>query len=221
MNVLALETATEACSVALSTHGACVERHVVAGRRHTALVLPMIDEVLAEAGLARTQIDLVAFGCGPGSFTGVRIAASVAQGIAFAAELPVAAVSTLCALAAGAARVSGARRVACATDARREEIYAGAYEFDAEGTLANVVLEDCVLAPDALRLPDGGDWVAAGNGWQAYAERFDAGAVPARSAELPHPHARDVARLGEALHAAGRSVGAAEAQPRYLRRAVD
>lgn len=221
MNILAIETATEACSVAVANGDTVAERHEIAGRRHTALVLPMVDAALAQAGLSRAQIELVAFGCGPGSFTGVRIAAALAQGIAFAGDVPVAPVSTLLALAAGGARLTGATHVACATDARRGEVYAAAYEFGADGELVGTVLEDCVLAPERLALPGPHAWLAVGNGWDVHAPRFRKHALPARRAELPHPHAEDVARLALAMHAAGDTVDALNALPRYLRRAVD
>lgn len=114
MKLLALDTATEACSAAVWVDGAVLERYELAPRRHATLILPMIAAVLAEAGLSATQLDAIAFGCGPGAFTGVRIAVGVAQGIAFAADLPVAPISTLASLAIGAARETGHSRIAVA-----------------------------------------------------------------------------------------------------------
>ncbi len=221
LTILALETSTEACSVALARDGEVIERHEIAGRGHTERVFPMIDAVLGEASAPRTAIDVVAFGRGPGSFTGVRIAASIAQGIAFAGDLPVVPVSTLAALAVGGARVSGALRFACALDARRAEIYAAAYVFDDAAAEPIEVVAECVIAPGKLVLPAPHDWVGVGNGWQTYAGRFGATGAPPREVPLPHPRARDVATLAAAMHAAGRSIAAHEAVPLYLRRGVD
>ena len=123
MKLLALDTATEACSAAVLADGEVLERYELAPRRHAALILPMIESVLAEAGLEISQLDAIAVGRGPGAFTGVRIAIGIAQGIAFAADLPVALVSTLAALALGTARDTGATRIAAALDARMGEIY--------------------------------------------------------------------------------------------------
>ena len=221
LNVLALETSTAACSVAvLAAHGV-FEQHRLAPRQHTELVFAMIDGVLGEAGLAREAIDVVAFGRGPGAFTGVRIAAAVAQGIAAARALAVAPVSSLAALAAGAARLYDARHVAVALDARRSEIYAGAWRFAHRADTGTAVVDECVIAPERLMLPQRADWLAVGNGWPAYRERFSAALAQLPQAELLYPHAQDVARLGLALHAAGMTVDAAAAQPVYLRGALD
>ncbi|MGH8118461.1 MAG: tRNA (adenosine(37)-N6)-threonylcarbamoyltransferase complex dimerization subunit type 1 TsaB, partial [Rhodanobacteraceae bacterium] len=127
MNLLAIETATEACSVALLHHDALIDRSELAPRRHAELVLPMADELLAEAGIARTQLDAVAMGRGPGAFTGVRLAVSVAQGLALALDIPVVPVSSLAVLAMQAPRNGAA--ILAAIDARRAEIYAGAFRF--------------------------------------------------------------------------------------------
>ena len=117
MKLLALETATEACSAAVWIDGVVFERYELAPRRHAALILPMIEAVLAEAGLTIHQLDALAVGRGPGAFTGVRIAMGIIQGMAFASDLPVAPVSTLAALALGTARETGQTRIATALDA--------------------------------------------------------------------------------------------------------
>ena len=221
MNILALETATDACSVALANRHGVYEVHELAPRQHTALLFGMVERVLAEAGITRHALDLIAFGQGPGAFTGVRVAAAVAQGIALARDLPLAPISTLAALAAGGARLHGARRVLAALDARRDEIYFAALCFDDAGAITQQVIADCVLAPEAVTIAAAAQWLAVGNGWQVYHTRLapDIAAVP--RAPLLHPHATDVARLGAALHAAGRSVAVADALPLYLRGAVD
>jgi tRNA threonylcarbamoyladenosine biosynthesis protein TsaB len=127
MKLLALDTATEACSAAVWVDGTVLERYELAPRRHAALILPMIEAVLAEANLSPLQLDAIAFGRGPGAFTGVRIAVGIAQGIAFAADLPVIPISTLAALALGAAQETGYSRIAAALDARMGEVYWGVY----------------------------------------------------------------------------------------------
>ena len=221
LNILALETATDACSVAIMSGDAVFEVHEVAARQHTDLLFAMIERVLAEAGLARSAVDLIAFGRGPGTFTGVRIAAGVAQGIALANGVPLAPVSTLAALAAGGARLYGGRQILAALDARRAQIYLAALRFDDSYTIGESVIADCVLAPEAVVLAAPTQWLAVGNAWPSYHARFaaDIAAIPRR--DLLYPHAQDVARLGGALHACGGSVAVADALPMYLRGAVD
>ncbi len=217
--LLALETATDACSVALRHAGGIAARHEVAPRRHTEIVLDMLDAVLAEAALGRADLDAVAFGRGPGSFTGVRVAAALAQGIALGREVPVCGVSTLAALAAGAARGGHRGRVVAVLDARRAEIYAAT--FDCAGGTVTRLGEDVLIAPEALLLPPGGDWLAAGTGWDVYAERFapELRALP-RAADA-YPHAVDVATLAARELGAGNGQDAGAALPAYLRGALD
>lgn len=221
MKVLALETATAACSVALLVDDATFEAHTVAPRQHTGLLLGMVEQVLAEGGVSRNGLDLVAFGRGPGAFTGVRVAAAVAQGLALARDLPVAPVSTLAALAAGGARLTGARRVAAGLDARRDEIYFAALEFPSPLAAGHVVIADCVLAPQDVTLADAAAWLAVGNGWSTYAARLPAALAAMPRHDLLYPHASDVARLGLTAHLAGASVAACDAHPFYLRGALD
>ena len=221
VNILALETSADACSVAVYSERVLVERHEVAPRRHTELIFALIDEALEEARIDRKAIDLVAFGRGPGSFTGVRIAASVAQGIAFAHDLPVAPVSTLFALAAGAARLFDAAKVVTVTDARRKEIYTAAYELNEDLSSTRVVDAERVIAPEDFRLPATADWVAVGNGWKEYENRFAPAMIPPRRPDLPHPRARDVARIAAIMYESGQSVAPRDALPVYLRKGVD
>ena len=221
MNVLALETATAACSVALLTPHGVHEIHEIAPRRHTELLLGMVERVLTMGDIARAAVDLVAFGAGPGTFTGVRVAAAVAQGLALARDLPVAPVSTLAALAAGGARLHGARQVVAALDARRDEVYLAALRFASPQATGESVVAECVMSPADIVLAEPADWFAVGNGWDIYAAQLprDIAAMP-RGTPL-HPHAQDVARLGLALHAGGASVAACDAHPVYLRGALD
>lgn len=218
--VLALETSGDACSVAvLGPDGLC-EEHLHAPRQHTALVFELIDAALTGAGLTRADLELVAFGCGPGSFTGVRIAAAIAQGIALARDLPLAPVSTLRAVAAGAMRASGARAVIVALDARRGEVYNAAYTASEVGMTAHSAERVC--APGAVTLPAlDAAWSTAGNGWHVHAGAFAATLTTLPHAAFDCARAGDVARLAGVDFGAGRTVRAAAAVPVYLRGAVE
>lgn len=218
MKLLAIETASDACSCALLTDENCFERFSVAPRQHAELVLPMVTALLDEAGLALADLDALAFGRGPGSFTGVRVAAGVIQGLAYGADLPVVPVSSLQALAQGAYRESGSARVLAAFDARMGEVYWGVYEENGSGLMI-ARMDDLVSAPDAVPLPSGGGWLGVGEGWGTYAcvlaERMGeclAGSEPDRLAR-----ALDVATLASAAYARGDSVTAALALPVYIR----
>jgi tRNA threonylcarbamoyladenosine biosynthesis protein TsaB len=217
MNILALDTAASACSVALQAGEAVIERIETQPRRHAASLLPMAEACLAEAGLALKDLDAVAFGRGPGSFTGLRIAASVAQGIAYGAGLPVTPVSNLAAAAVAAWRKHGWRQVLAAFDARMDELYAATYRLDAAG-LPELCGEERLLMPTALAPPEGA-WFGAGSGFAAWDELATrlclAGCDP-----LIEPVARDLLGPAAALLAAGRAVSAAEALPVYLREQV-
>ncbi len=216
MKLLAIETSTIACSAALLIDDDLRERYEIAPRRHADLLLPMVGGLLAEAGLTPAQLDGLAFGRGPGAFTGLRIAAGVAQGIACAADIPVAPVSTLAALAQGA--VEASMRVLAVMDARMNEIYWGAYEADAGG-LMQLHGDERVCAPDEAPLPGGTGWFGAGDGWGAHGEslRSRIGAALAGADAMRWPHARDVALLGRAIAVRGAMVPAEQALPVYLR----
>mgnify|MGYP001819966252 FL=1 len=216
--VLAIETATAACSAALYIDGQVEERHALAPRQHAALILPMVESLLASAELAVTALDALAFGQGPGAFTGVRIAASAAQGIAFAADLPVVPVSTLAALAGGAMRDADACHVMAALDARMDEVYWGVYTRDTGG-LPALQGRETVAAPAAVAVPDGDGWIAAGSGWAAYAEQLMPRAGERLVRVLPdlEPRAYDVALIGADRFARGEVGQAGDAVPVYLR----
>jgi tRNA threonylcarbamoyladenosine biosynthesis protein TsaB len=219
--VLAIETSTPACSAALSVDDEVLERYALAPRQHAALMLPMIESLLLEAGLGMTQLDAIAFGRGPGSFTGVRIAASLVQGIAFAANLPVVPVSTLATLALGGAREANTPRVMAALDARKAEVYWGCYK-----RTANDVMElqgsECVCTPDAVPDPGQDGWVGAGSGWAACGETLMQRLSQRLIRLLPdlEPHAADVARLAAHDFGEGVRVSPQEAVPVYLRNDV-
>lgn len=218
LTLLALDTSTEACSAALAHGGERIERYAVMPRGHAEHVLGMVHELLAEAGLALSAVDALAFGRGPGSFTGVRIGAGVAQGLAYAADLPVAPLSTLQLLAQGAYRRHGAERVLAALDARMGEVYWGAFVLGAEGCLEPVG-DEAVLAPQAVRGPAAGAWSGAGTGWGQYAEALSARCTAHldRIEGEALPRALDALPQAALLHGAGRLVSAQQALPVYLR----
>jgi tRNA threonylcarbamoyladenosine biosynthesis protein TsaB len=217
MKLLALDTATEACSTAVWIDGAVVERYEWAPRRHAALILPMIEAVLAEAGLETRQLDAIAVGRGPGAFTGVRIAMGIAQGIAFAADLPVAPVSTLAALALGAGRETGRAHIAAALDARMGEVYWGVYAVGGED--AESLGEEQVCAP-ALVVAPPGEWFGAGSGWATHADLLARRLTVSGWRGECYPRAGDVARLAAVPAQRGEWVTAERALPVYLRNEV-
>ena len=227
MKLLAFETSTEALSVAVSIDGDVRERFELAPRRHAELALPWAEQLLAEAGIARSQLDVIAVGRGPGAFTGVRLAIALAQGIALALDRPVVPVSTLAALAMRASMLpltragSEGKQVLAAIDARMGEVYAAAFALQPDGIHA--LSDEAVMAPDQVALPDeGSDWVGVGTGFaaadgvlaQRLALRF--GAIDATAL----PHAADVARLAARAYALGEAVSADQVEPAYLRNNV-
>lgn len=218
MKILGLETATEACSAALYLDGRVHERYRVEPRRHSELILGMMASLLDEAGLRLGELDAVAFGRGPGSFTGVRIAVGVAQGVGFAAGLPVLPISTLAALAQGAYRRAGRERILAAYDARMNEVYWGAFEVGSDGLVAPRSAE-CVVSPDAVEVPPGAGWHGVGAGWKSYAETLGARCGEALASVDGEAlcSATDLVVLGAAALARGEGVPAAEALPVYLR----
>lgn len=215
MHLLAIDTATEACSVALWSNGQVRERFDVAPRRHAELALPWAQALLDEAGLRKSQLDAIAVGRGPGAFTGVRLAVSLAQGMALALDLPVVPVSTLATLAMQAPQ----GQVAAAIDARMGEVYLGLFERSADDCLP--LADEAVLPPEQVTLPDGA-WHAVGTGLAAadglLTQRHHARWLSVDAAALPH--AADVARLAVQAFARGQAVAADRLEPAYLRQQV-
>ena len=218
MKRLAVDTATEACSVALDVDGTVVQRWVEAPREHGDRIIGMIDEVLAEGGVARSEIDQIVFGRGPGAFTGVRIAAGLVQGLASALDRPVVPVSTLAALAQGALRRHGDTQVLAAIDARMGEVYWGMYQRDDAGAMA-AVDEECVSLPEAVPLPQDGGWAGVGTGWARYPDALARRTAGVLRHDRGHalPEARDMLVLAEGVAERGGAVTASEALPVYLR----
>ena len=226
--ILSIETSSELASVAL-LRGETVTSRVSSGvRTHSQSVLPMIQELLAEAGIALKDCDAIAFGAGPGSFTGVRTACGVAQGLAFGANLPVVPVVTLDAMALACRQQQGANDVLAVLDARMGEVYWAQYRFESGGdAVAAAIAEPAVVLAPALSAPDGvtpqGAPVACGNGLSAYAEAFAeplAASLAAGGFATVMPHAEQIAQLASIAFAAGKTVTAAEAQPLYLRNKI-
>jgi tRNA threonylcarbamoyladenosine biosynthesis protein TsaB len=216
MNLLAIETSTEYCSVALLHGGALIERSELAPRRHAELVLPMAESLLAEAGLQRAQLDGIAVGRGPGAFTGVRLAISVAQGLAFALNIPVVTISSLAALAMQAPQ--DAQATLAVMDARMGEVYACAFRFDARGH-AQALDEERVASAEDLALPAAASWNVIGSGWDAYRDALRARlpGEPVWAKGDAFPQARDVARLALPQFEAGDVLPPERALPVYLR----
>lgn len=217
MRLIAIETASENCSAALFVDGSILSRCENAPRGHAQLILPMMEELLAEAGLSLSSLDALAFGRGPGSFTGVRIAAGVAQGAALAADLPVVPVSTLAALAQHAVDRTGRAQILAALDARMGEVYCAA--FSAVDGLVVTVGDERVCAPESVPALEGGNWVGAGSGFSAYGDALTACLGGTLGEVHPGllPEAAQVARLAARDFAAGLTVAPEDAQPVYLR----
>jgi tRNA threonylcarbamoyladenosine biosynthesis protein TsaB len=208
MRFAAIETATEWCSVALCIDGEISGLERRADNRHSEVALPMLEALFARTKTRARDLQAVAFGAGPGAFTGLRIACGIAQGLAFARGLPVLGVSTLEAIA----EESGAPRVLACLDARMREVYYAALEKEA-GLWREVVGALCV-APAAAPAPRGAGWVGCGNGFAAYPELAER--VSIVKSEI-HPTAMAVAELAAPRLARGEGVDAASAAPFYVR----
>lgn len=220
MRLLALDTATENCSAALAIDDRLIEREAELERGHAERILGMIDELLSEAGQPLAGLDAIAFGRGPGAFTGVRLAAAITQGLAFGASVPVLPVSDLRAVAQ---RVldgePAASTVLVCSDARMKEVYWGFFGRGVDG-LAEPVGAEHVGPPESVDLPSQGDGEihAAGRGFRAYpalGSRLRSAIAAFHPTLLPR--AREIARIGIAEHRAGRAVPAGDALPVYLR----
>ena len=213
MNFLVIDTSTEWCSAALWLDGRIQAQRVLAGQRHSSLLLPMVDELLREAGIALRQLDGIGYGAGPGSFTGLRIACAVTQGLAFGADLPVVGVSTLESIAEQA----DAEQVLTVLDARMAEVYWAAYQRDGNGWRA--VSEPQLALPESVAVPPDGEWVGAGNGFVALGDvlRPRLASQLARIDDTLMPDAAAMAPLAAQAFARGEGMDAALAAPIYLR----
>ena len=222
MRILAIDTATEACSAALWNDGTLSAHFEICPREHTQRILPLVQEVLAESGTTLTELDALAFGRGPGSFTGVRIGIGIAQGLALGAELPMIGVSTLATMAQGAWRKTGATRVLAAIDARMGEVYWAEYQRDEQGVWHGEETE-AVLKPEAVteRLKQlSGEWATVGTGWPAWPEMAKDTGLTLVDGNMLLPAAEDMLPIACQLLDVGKTVAVEHAEPVYLRNTV-
>jgi tRNA threonylcarbamoyladenosine biosynthesis protein TsaB len=216
-NILAIETSSEVASVALLIDQHIVQRQTQGVMNHSQSILPMIQSLLQEAGITLAECDAIAFGSGPGSFTGVRTACGVVQGLAFGAGLPVIPVVTLLALAEECKSITGAVHVLTAMDARMGEVYWAQYRYD-DGLQNWVTVSEPALCAPVVVVPQKNDELQLmGNGFAAYADQFS---FAVDRAQTSVPQADAIARLAQREFTAGRIYSAKEAQPLYLRNKV-
>lgn len=220
--ILAIDTATEACSVALWNNG---EKHAlfeICPREHTQRILPMVQQILAESGVSLNQLDALAFGRGPGSFTGVRIGIGIAQGLAMGADLPMIGVSTLATMAQGAFRQMGATQVLAAIDARMGEVYWGQYQRQNDGVWGGENTE-AVFTPERAQqnvMALAGEWASVGTGWGTYPDMAAATPIMLVDGQITLPQAEDMLPLALVDFALGKMTAVENAQPTYLRNEV-
>jgi tRNA threonylcarbamoyladenosine biosynthesis protein TsaB len=219
MKLIAIDTSTEACSASLYDGNETYTRFEIAPRRHAELILPMVKSLLDECDLSLTDIDVLAFGRGPGAFTGVRIATGVIQGLAYSASLPVVAVSSLAALAQSVATEHA--YIMPAFDARMGEIYCGFYQTMTSGVVAPVN-EESVIAPDNLDINNDITWYGIGSGWQTYADTLTSQfKVPVSSYRGDAwPSSEHIVPLALEKICSGKTVSAEYVRPVYLRNRV-
>lgn len=218
MKILALETSTEFCSVALNVEGQIFYKETIAERRHSEILLPMVQELLSEAGLTLKHINVIAFGAGPGSFTGLRIACGVAQGLAYALEVPVIGVSTLEAIAQQGEK----QKIIVALDARMNEIYHAAY-LKQSNNQWKVISEPKLCSPSEAPPLEGDDWNGYGSGFELYPEKLLERYQKQLHTIYPdtHPRAKEIAQLAVFKLASGNSItNPINAAPFYLRNKV-
>ncbi|MCH4294269.1 tRNA (adenosine(37)-N6)-threonylcarbamoyltransferase complex dimerization subunit type 1 TsaB [Shewanella sp. 3B26] len=215
--ILALDTCTEACSAALFAKGETYADMADAPREHSQRLLPMIDGLLNEAGLSISDVNIIAYGRGPGSFTGIRICTSMTQGLALGRELPVIGISTLAAMAQEAMEKSGETRVLCAIDARMSEVYVGEYRM--QDGVATLVGEETVLPPSMVKVSDGVR-LACGTGFDTYPELLTLGHGLELSAEVKFPAAEAMLTLARDGIARGLHTAVDDLEPVYLRDTV-
>ncbi len=222
MKIIAIETATESCSAALLINSELIQKLSLEPRQHSQLILPMIDELLAEAELKLTDLDGFAFSCGPGSFTGVRIACGVAQGITFGANLPAIPISTLQTLAQGIYRQYQKTAVISALDARMNEIYWGEYRLN-HNQIMTLENQELIIKPQQASFPTESDWVGAGSGWQTETNLTEY-ANQQKKLNTIYPdaicYAQDVVLLAKQALIQGEYCKAEDINPIYLRQKV-
>lgn len=217
MKLLAIDTSTDACSAALYFDGTVLSRYQHAPRQHAELILAMIQSMLDDSGIQLKHLDAMAFGRGPGAFTGLRVAAGVTQGIAFAVELPVVPVSTLATLAQQAWSQQEQTNVLAGLDARLGEVYWGQYRLD--NGIMRLHGSEQVCRPETVPIPDADSWYGAGSAWAAYPQEFAArlgNRCVAQEADML-PNARYMLDLALSDFRNGYCCSADQAVPVYLR----
>ncbi len=220
MNFLAFDTSSEAQVLGLQCGESVIERTTLVGRAHSQLILPAIESLLQDAGIRLADLDGIFFGQGPGSFTGLRIAVGVVQGLAYGLNIPVVPVGTMAILAQGAHRLHGAEQVVVALHAREREVYFGSYQF-VQG-IAQPVGRECVVVAEAAPAQPFDECVGVGDGWSLLSDAL-ASACQTRVTETyvdVFPLAADLLKLGDAAWQRGESISAMQAEPRYLRESV-
>ena len=220
MRILALDTSTEYLSLALQLKGTTLRYDALAGQSHSQQILPQIRALLNEANIELTDLDGIAFGAGPGSFTGVRIACGVVQGLAFGANLPVVGVNTLMALAESSFQENAANKVLACLDARMGEIYHAAFEKHAG--VWQEVSASALFKPQDAPMVTGDDWVGAGSGWLTYGDQLGEiyGAQVTQTLPNALPTAAAILAIATPLFEAGLGKSAFEAAPIYIRNKV-
>ena len=216
MKILAIETSTEACSAALGIDNSCIYRHQIAPRKHTELILPMIDSLLNEANIKLNSLDAIAFGRGPGAFTGVRIAISVTQGLAYPYDIPVIPISTLATLAPQFSDKYDC--IAASFDARMKEIYWGLYRKN-KLNIMEAIKKEKVCLPNNISTPSSGEWFGVGSGWKLYSDeiksKFKCKIIDFD--DNAYPHAKDIIKIAIPLYLDGKVMSAELVSPVYLR----
>jgi len=218
--ILALDTSTNACSAALLLEGEIHERFEIAPRRHASLILPMIEDLLNEQSVRLVNLDAIAFGQGPGSFMGLRIAAGIAQGLAFGSQLSIIPISSLQALAQAAYQQTSHENILAAWDARMHAMYWGAYTLQKKSM--QPIVPDALNAPADIVLPNKKEWLLAGNAWQIYASDLskELSNLPLDQCPEVYPTASAIALLASEKLKQGETLPPSKAQPNYLRNKV-
>jgi tRNA threonylcarbamoyladenosine biosynthesis protein TsaB len=219
IKILAIDTSTAACSVALAVGGEICQRHVLAPRQHAQLILPWVESLLAEASLTLGQLDAIAVGRGPGGFTGIRIGVGVAQGLALGADLPIVPVSSLQIIAQTALANFDCKEVLVAQDARMNEVYWAAYQVDDIGIM-RAQIDDQLCLPSEVELPAADiAWTPVGDAWQNYRPALAAKLheISLETERDVYPESQHLARLAALFFTQGSSLAAELAQPIYLR----
>lgn len=215
--ILAIDAATEACSVALTVQGQILSRFEICPQQHSQRILPLVDEVLKEADVSLSQLDVLAFSCGPGSFTGVRIGVGVAQGLAFGADLPMVGLSTLQTMAQGAIRLHQAQHINGAIDARMGEVYTS--EFNQVDGIATRVEQDIVIKPELVEYQLQ-QVHTVGTGWQTYQSLLASKVAQITATDILYPDAIDMLPLAQLAIEKQQLVTPEQAQPVYVRDTV-